>query len=125
MNLFGLFFVREENAKYFTDEYLQDEMMQKVINHESIHAEQMKDWFGWIGKKWRNSIVNTILGGIIYYIWYLIEWIIRLITPPMKTAYKDISFEQEAYLNQEDPNYMNNRKPFAWTKRLFKSYSSK
>lgn len=125
MNIFGVFFIREDNAKYFSDEYINNSIIRRTINHESIHTEQMKDWFGWIGKKWRNSTVNTILGGVVFYIVYFIEWLIRLITPPIKSAYSDISFEQEAYLNQGNYDYISNRKPFAWTKRLFKSHNSK
>lgn len=122
INLFGFFIVRESNAKYFSDEYSQTTFMQKIITHESIHTEQMRDWFGLIGSKWRDSTINTILGGIIFYMWYFVEWIIRLITPPIKTAYKDISFEQEAYINESNPYYLNSRRPFNWMSRLFKSY---
>ena len=122
MNLFGFFFVREDQAKYFSNQYSQATFIQKTINHESIHTEQMRDWFGWIDSKWRKSTANTILGGIIFYIWYLIAWIIRLLTPPMKTAYRDISFEQEAYLNEADSRYLTSRKSFAWIHRIFKSY---
>lgn len=89
INLFGILFVRKEC-----------ELSQRDINHESIHTAQMKEmWY--IG----------------FYIWYLIEWLYKLIT--IKNAYRNISFEREAYSNQNDMYYLNaKRKKFAWVKYL-------
>ena len=50
---------------------------------------------------------------ILFYVWYFIAWLVRLLTPPMKTAYIDISFEQEAYNHQWDLAYLDTRKPYA------------
>ena len=41
-----------------------------------------------------------------YYIWYLIEWIVK--------GYKGISFEREAYEYQEYKDYFEWREMFAW-----------
>lgn len=69
------------------------------LNHERIHTAQMKE-----------------LGYIFFYLFYFIEWLIRL---PMKgNAYRKISFEREAYLHQSDPTYLQQRKHYAWFKYL-------
>lgn len=71
------------------------EILNKVdINHEKIHSKQMKDFLY-----------------IFYYPIYIIEWIIRLFQYGNK-AYRNISFEREAYANQNDFNY----------KHTFKNY---
>lgn len=95
MNLFGILFVRKELKHKLTD---------VTINHESIHAEQIKE-----------------LLFIPFYIIYLLEWIWRyLFTKDRFThkAYRNISFEKEAYLNEGDLNYIYwRRKHFAmWRK---------
>lgn len=88
MNLFGIMFARKE-YKGRLNEY--------TINHESIHTEQMKE-----------------LGFVPFYIIYLIEWFIRLF---MKgNAYRNISFEQEAYEHDRDLSYLENRKRYNWLK---------
>ena len=63
------------------------------LNHELIHGEQQKE-----------------LLVIFFFIIYLIEWIFK--------KYRDISFEKEAYSNQDNLNYIEwIRKPFAmWRK---------
>lgn len=103
INLFGTVFVREEardRIERNPDRY------EPIWNHEAIHTEQMKE---------------TLYIG--FYILYFIFWIIRLLTPPWKTAYRDISFEQEAYLNQANLHYLETRRPYAWISYQFTSYS--
>ena len=78
-------------------------------NHESIHQCQAYD-FG-IG----------FAGYFIFYILYVLEWLLKL--PSALFGYKpyrSISFEQEAYDNQKNLNYRQNRKRFSWLKNLFK-----
>lgn len=88
INLFGLLFVRKDAN-----------ISEVTINHESIHTAQMKElWY------------------IPFYILYLLEWIIRL---PMKgNAYRNISFEKEAYNNQSNFEYLLNRERFKWIKYI-------
>ena len=88
MNLFGVLFVRG-NARI-------DDI---TLNHEKIHTAQIKElWY------------------IFFYLWYVIEWLIRLF---MKgNAYRNISFEREAYANQNDLNYLKRRKRFGFAKYL-------
>lgn len=50
---------------------------------------------------------------------YILEQFIRFIScGNSKLAYRKISFEIEAYLNQYDDNYLKNRKRFAWFKHI-------
>ena len=72
----------------------------KLLNHERIHTAQMKEML-FIG----------------FYIWYFVEWLVRLFGKG--NAYRNISFEQEAYDNDDDLTYLDNRKPFEWLKYIF------
>lgn len=68
------------------------ELSEVTLNHESIHSAQWKElWY--IG----------------FLLWYVIEWLIRL---PKGNAYRNISFEREAYDNDENLSYLKNRKRF-------------
>lgn len=95
INLFGTYFIREK--------YKEEAIPKSTLNHEAIHTAQMKE-----------------MGYIFFYIWYFIEWLIRLIING-KQAYHKLSFEQEAYANEENYKYLNNRKPYSW----FKYYGKK
>lgn len=77
---------------------------QKTINHESIH--------------WKQQLEMLV---IFFYIWYLVEWIIRIFINGKKMAYISISFEQEAYDNDRNMLYLYNRKHFVWFKYIFKN----
>lgn len=88
INLFGILFARTGSN-----------IDSKTINHESIHTVQMKEMLY-----------------IFFYIWYVLEWFVRLF---MKgNAYKNISFEREAYGNERNYNYLNCRKHYSWFKYL-------
>lgn len=92
VNLFGVVFARESLS-----------IIDK--NHESIHTAQMKE-----------------LGYILFYIIYLIEYLIlyRKYKDSDK-AYRNISFEKEAYNNQDNLLYLKTRKPFKqWHKDILK-----
>lgn len=83
INLFGTVWSRET-----------DWIDSNVINHEQIHSAQMKE-----------------LLYVPFYIWYVIEWLFRLLQyRDADKAYRNISFEREAYLNGKDLNYLHNRK---------------
>ena len=88
INLFGILFVRG-NAR----------ISERTIRHEAIHTAQMKEMLY-----------------IFFYLWYIFEWIIRLFLKG--NAYKNISFEREAYSNEDDVIYLESRKRFAWIKYL-------
>ena len=88
INLFGVLFVRG-NARI-------DDV---TLNHEEIHTAQMKEMLY-----------------IFFYLWYVTEWLVRLF---MKgNAYRNISFEREAYSNEDDVIYLESRKRFAWIKYI-------
>jgi len=85
INLFGVVFVRRECAMTATD-----------LNHEAIHTAQMREMLY-----------------VIFYLVYVAEWLWHLAKcHNAHEAYRRISFEREAYANQSDTNYLNNRKPF-------------
>lgn len=91
MNLFGVLFVRGKRplSKY-------------TLNHENIHTHQMK-----------------YMLYILFYFWYVIEWLIKLLVYfNFDKAYRNISFEREAYDNQNDLTYK--PKPYGWVKRIIK-----
>jgi hypothetical protein len=72
-----------------------------VINHERIHLRQ--------------QLELLILP---FYFWYVLEFLLRLIQyKNTNLAYRNISFEREAYKNENNLNYLNKR-PF-WSWRYF------
>lgn len=95
INLFGTYFIREE--------YKDKPISKRILNHEAIHTAQMKE-----------------MGYIFFYIWYFIEWFIRLFIN-RSHAYYRLSFEQEAYDNEKNLDYLTNRKHYTW----FKYYGKK
>lgn len=83
INLFGIIFTKGE-------------LSNKELNHEAIHTEQMKEMLY-----------------IFFYIWYGIEYlIIRLFHIKQHDAYKDVSFEEEAHINDDNLNYISERKHY-------------
>lgn len=102
-NLFGVLFCKPR-----TYDRIQKGYNKTLVNHEEIHTAQMKE-----------------LLYLPFYILYLVFWIIRVITPPFKTAYYDISFEQEAYDNERNLSYLDSRKHYSWTKYIFKKSNKK
>ena len=74
----------------------------RMLNHESIHWEQQKE-----------------LGGILFYVLYLIEWIIKLFIYGRR-AYINLSSEREAYHFDDDMDYLEARKRYQWLKYIFK-----
>ena len=71
-----------------------------LINHERIHLKQQFELF--------------ILP---FYILYFMEWIIGIIKyKDTHLAYRNISFEREAYDNEENLNYLRERSLFSFFK---------
>ena len=95
INLFGVLFVRNEYKKRFDSGGFTT-----TLNHESIHTEQIKE-----------------LGYIFFYIWYFIEWLLRL---PFGNAYYNISFEREAFANEKNRKYLQARKHYSFLKYIIK-----
>lgn len=90
INLFGILFVRGTWR----------DVTAKVLNHEKIHTAQMRE-----------------LGYLPFYLLYFFEWLIRLLG--RGNAYRNISFEREAYENEADLEYLSSRRKWAmWRKGL-------
>jgi hypothetical protein len=65
------------------------------------------------------SLIFYLFGVSLFYIWYGIEYlIVRCFHKKQKDGYHDVSFEEEAYNNELDYNYLDNRKHFSWIKYL-------
>lgn len=84
INLLGVLFVHH-------GVYLSNEMM----NHERIHTAQQREMLY-----------------VFFYIAYILEWLVRL--PMRGNAYRNISFEREAYANQRNLDYLHHRRHYAW-----------
>lgn len=97
MNLFGIIFARKEYKQ----------LSLRTLNHEAIHTAQMKELL-YIG----------------FYFWYVVEWFIKLFKFGRKDAYRNISFEREAYDHQHDYGYLKKRKHFAWWRRISQSHQT-
>lgn len=109
-----------------TEKKTKEELGQETINHETCHSIQ------WIELLIVTSILIFIiqllvgispwwylLSTISFYIWYTVEYLIRLIMlRNHKKAYKSICFEKEASESESDQNYIENRLLFSWTKYL-------
>lgn len=115
MCLWPFIFVRNNAASHYNT---------WANNHEHIHAEQQKEMM----------LTGAVLAAIgyllgfglwailfvpVFFWWYGIEYLIRLCQyQSTKEAYRNISFEREAYANEKDLAYLTARKRFAWIKFL-------
>ena len=95
VNLLGVLFVHP-------GVYLSNELM----NHERIHSAQQREML-FVG----------------FYMAYFIEWLVRL--PMRGNAYRNISFEREAYANQRNLDYLHSRRPYSWRRYMKRSYHHK
>lgn len=91
--------------------------MDILINHELIHWKQQKE-----------------MGGLFFYLWYGLEYIIRRWLIKNKfvslkqwlkgnnhnTTYRNLSFEREAYTNEKKLTYLSKRKNYKWMSYLIK-----
>ena len=95
INLFGILFVRSGKK-----------MKESDLNHEAIHSAQMKE-----------------LLYIFFYLFYVLEWLYRVIklictkdydkfSNIFHLAYRKVSFEQECYSNEKNLSYLSTRKHF-------------
>lgn len=103
-----------------------------LLNHEKIHLVQQAELLC-IGLALTFLMLIfglglfSLFGLALFFLWYGIEYIIRLMCyRDFKEAYRNISFEQEAYVMQSDMMYIeHHRKAFAFTEYLFKkTYSN-
>ena len=84
---------------------LQDKLLKKdkfFLNHEKIHLRQQLE-----------------LLVLFFYVWYAIEFFVRYIDcRDGMLAYRNISFEREAYRRENDLNYLKKRSFWAFRKFL-------
>lgn len=74
----------------------------KMIRHEKLHHLQQLE-----------------LTPLLFILWYFIEYLIKYIKyKDWNLAYENISFEREAYENESNPYYFNERKPYSFIKYL-------
>ena len=94
MNICAIMFTRSED-------YIK-RMSQATVTHEKTHTKQILE-----------------MGIVFFYLWYVLEWFVRLfIDKNGLTAYRNISFEREAYYNELDYEYLNNRNKYRFLKYL-------
>ncbi|MDA0177308.1 hypothetical protein OOZ35_07390 [Mesoflavibacter profundi] len=82
------------------NKYLKKDVV--LLNHEKIHLRQ--------------QIELLIIG---FYIWYVIEFLIRILKyKAWSEAYLNISFEREAYQNENNLDYLKSRSLFTFFRYL-------
>lgn len=122
ITIFPFVFVREKLRERFTE---------VARNHENCHGYQQVEvmlatliivtifvLFG--ASPWWFLVVPFS-----FYALYILEWCIRILVHGYDEAYRNISAEQEAYMNETDLQYLKKRKPFAWVKFLFRKTYNK
>lgn len=73
------------------------------VNHEKIHLRQQLE-----------------LLVIFFFIWYGLEFLIRLVQhKDLRKAYRNTSFEREAYANEQNVDYLKKRRWFSFINYLF------
>ena len=111
MCLWPFIFVRNNAASHYNS---------VADNHEHSHGEQQKEMLAVGGVL---SAVLFVLGCgwwsllalPVFFWWYGLEWCFRLVQyRDTHQAYRNISHEREAYANEKDLDYLQNRRRFAW-----------
>lgn len=75
---------------------------QVLINHERIHLRQQQE-----------------LLIVPFYLFYIAEWLLRsILYLDFYRAYQNISFEREAYFNEKNLNYLEQRAPMGFLRYL-------
>lgn len=77
-----------------------------LINHERIHLRQQAE-----------------LLLVFFYPLYLLEWVLKSVWyRDFYKGYRNISFEREAYLQQQNLDYLEERRPFQFINYLFSKH---
>ena len=78
--------------------FIRDDGDAITLQHESIHIHQQRELFV-----------------LFFYLLYVMDWMIGLVKYRDRgAAYCRIRFEQEAYAHESFPDYLQERKKFAW-----------
>ncbi|CAM1348816.1 MULTISPECIES: hypothetical protein [Tenacibaculum] len=92
LTLYPFIFLKRKDLRYNYE----------LVNHEKIHLKQQQE-----------------LLIIFFFLFYAIEWLIKLIIYKNKhLAYKNLSFEREAYCNETNLYYLEERKLWAFLSYL-------
>jgi hypothetical protein len=75
-----------------------EEMSEITLNHETIHIQQQKELF----------VLGFYPLYFFFYLWGFIKY------KDKHQAYYRIPFEQEAFENDQNLNYLKDRKSFSW-----------
>lgn len=105
-----------------------DRIVQADRNHETVHAIQWTEVSAIVALLM--FILQLVFGfsswwyllvPVAYYVWYATEWLVKLvILQDSNAAYKSVGFEMEAYNNQHDENYVENRRMVTpWLNKVF------
>jgi hypothetical protein len=82
--------------------YAFDSENKVLINHEKIHIKQQME-----------------LLVLPFFLWYFVEYAVRLLQyKNANLAYRNISFEREAYANEINLNYLETRRFFSFLQYL-------
>lgn len=118
MTLLNWLIVREE---------YKNKINNTVIRHETIHSYQqitillysliLAVFVALFTKLSLLYVIYSLLAPIII---YLLCWIIEIVLPPYKTAYKDICFEREAKALENDPYFKDKLHTFSFIKYILK-----
>jgi hypothetical protein len=83
--------------------YALDKENEIFVNHERIHLRQQLE-----------------LLVIPFFVWYFLEFLVRFIQyKNWNLAYRNISFEREAYSNEKDLDYLKRRSFWSFLKYIF------
>lgn len=119
---------------YVNDKYRTlENVSRRTKNHENIHWVQQIEMmflgigisilasfmFIWVNFNWWILLSLIVFPLLFFYIWYLLEMIIDFFIH-FKAAYKNSTFEREAYDNDENFDYLKTRKHFSHFKYLKK-----
>lgn len=119
-NIYGVTILRWVLVNKYYDWMNGSWVYARMMRHENIHIHQMLDFFPWHIQQ----DIDLLLGGIIFYLWYAIEWLLKVIvclfTGFRYKPYRSISFEQEANEGEEHLGYIGKRDKFTWLKYVFR-----
>ncbi len=92
ITLWPLIILRDESSR-------QDQIL---IRHEQIHLRQQ---------------LEMLI--ILFYLWYVTEFLIRLLrSRHAHASYLSLAMEREAYDHEADPDYLQTRRLYAWSRYL-------
>ena len=92
LTLYPFIFIKRKDLRYNYE----------LINHEKIHLKQQQE-----------------LLIVFFFLFYITEWFVKLIIYKNKhLAYRNLSFEREAYLNENNLYYLEKRKFWSFINNL-------